>query len=101
MEGLTLKAQQTARRNLAQRIGRLLEAVDKAGRQPTPWEAHYTSLALDELDARHYADGERTMMWAEGQSIFDTPVSPKPLPADKRTATLAQLRARMTATTAE
>lgn len=95
MEGITLKAQQTARRNLAQRIERNIETIAKTAREPTPWEQHYLSLAIDDLAARHYAKGEDTALWAEGQAVFDHPVHPKPLPADARTATLAELRARL------
>lgn len=96
MDGLTLKAQQTARRNLAQRIERIIETIAKTAREPTPWEQHYLSLAIDDLDARHYAKGEGTALWAQGQAVFDHPVHPKPLPAHARTATLAELRARLT-----
>lgn len=95
MEGITLKAQQTARRNLVQRIERILETITKANREPTPWEQHYVSLAIDDLAGRHYAKGEDTAMWAEGEAIFDHPVHPKPLPPDARKATLAEMRARL------
>lgn len=95
MEGLTLKAQQTARRNLLQRIERDIEKIAKAGREPTPWEQHYLWLAIDDLEARRYRKGEDTAMWAEEQHVFDNLVGPKPLPADARKATLGELRARL------
>lgn len=95
MESLTIKAQQTARRNLAQRIERVVEAIAKVNGEPTPWESHYLSLAIGDLAAKHYAKGEDTALWAENQAVFDHPVHPKPLPADARTATLAELRARL------
>ena len=95
MEGLTLKAQQTASRNLFQRIERDIDRIAKAGREPTPWEQHYLWLAIDDLKARRYRKGEDTAMWAEEQAVFDNPVGPKPLPAHARTATLDELRARL------
>lgn len=95
MEGITLKAQQTARRNLVQRIERILETITKADREPTPWEQHYVTLAIDDLAARDYPKGENTAFWAESQAVFDTPVNPKPLPPDARTGTLAELQARL------
>lgn len=85
----------TARRNLAQRIDRLITKIEQEGREPTAWEAHYTSIALDQFELDHLGDGEWTMLHAERQDIFDTPVSPHPLPADARKATAAELRARL------
>lgn len=97
MEGLTIKAQQTARRNLHQRIERIVEAIGKASRDPTRWEAHYLSLAIEDLAARDYPKGEDTALWAESQAVFDGPVNPKPLPEDARAPTFSELRERLAA----
>lgn len=93
---LSPKAVATARRNLAQRIGRLITAMEKEAREPTPWEAHYTVIALQLLEADRYPDGEWTMLHAERPDIFDTPIHPTPLPVDAHKATTAELRARLT-----
>lgn len=88
---LSPKAVQTARRNLAQRIERVLTKIDQEGRQPTARESHYVSIALDQLEADRHHDGEWTMLRAERDDIFLTPE----LPADARMATTAELRARL------
>ncbi len=92
---LSPKTVQTARRNLAQRIGRTIATLEKEGREPTPWEAHYTVMALQLLEADRHHDGEWTMLRAEREDIFNAPVSPKPLPPDAHQATTAELRARL------
>ena len=94
MEGPSFKAVATARRNLLQRIEKLIVLIEKDGREPTPWEAHYTSLALDDLEEQRFAQGETTMAMAAEEKIFNTPVSPRPLPADARKAKVAALRKR-------
>lgn len=93
---LSTTAAATARRNLAQRIERLIKAMETAGREPTPWEAHYTMIALQFLEAERYPDGEWIALRAEREDIFNAPVSPSPLPEDANTATTAELRARLT-----
>ncbi len=86
----------TARRNLAQRIGRVIKPMETEGREPTPWEAHFTVITLQLLEAERYPDGEWTALRAEREDIFNAPVSPSPLPADAHMATTAELRARLT-----
>jgi hypothetical protein len=93
---LSTTAVATARRNLAQRIGRVIKGMEAEGRDPTPWEAHYMVIALQLLEAERYPDGEWTMLHAERQDIVDTPVHPTPLPVDANVATTAELRARLT-----
>lgn len=92
---LSPKAVQTARRNLAQRIGRLISTLEKEAREPTPWQAHYSVIALQLLEAERYADGEDVAFKADAEHIYNTPVSPSVLPADAHTATTAELRARL------
>ena len=89
------KAVATARRNLAQRIGRTITNLEMDAREPTPWEAHYTVIALQLLEAERYADGEWIVLHAERPDIFDTPIHPTPLPVDASVATTAELRARL------
>ncbi len=86
----------TARRNLAQRVARLLSRIEREDREATAWEAHYTSIALDQLELDHTGDGEWTMLHAEREDAFNPPASPKPLPGDARKATVTELRARLT-----
>ena len=92
---LSTTAVATARRNLAQRIGRLIKAMETEPREPTSWEAHYTVIALQLLEAERYADGEWIVLHAERPDIFDTPIHPTPLPVDASVATTAELRARL------
>lgn len=94
---LSTTAVATARRNLAQRIGRLIKPLETEGREPTPWEAHYTAIALQLLEAERYPDGEWMALHAEREDTFNAPVNPKPLPVDAHKASTAELRARLTA----
>lgn len=93
---LSTTAVATARRNLAQRIGRLVSTMEKEPREPTPWEAHYTVIALQLLEAERYSDGEWVALQAEREDVFNAPVSPSPLPTDANTASTSELRARLT-----
>lgn len=92
---LSTTAVATARRNLAQRIERLIKAMETAGREPTPWEAHYTVIALQHFESERYPDGEWIALHAEAEHIFNAPVNPKPLPADAHKASTSELRARL------
>lgn len=87
----------TARRNLAQRIGKLITKLEKETREPTPWEAHYAVIALQHLEFERYPDGEDEIFRADSEHIYNTPVSPKVLPPDAHKATSAELRARLAA----
>lgn len=85
----------TARRNLAQRIGRLITKFEKEAREPTGWEAHYTMIALNHLEAALYPAGEDEIFRADNEAIYNTAVHPHPLPPDAYKATAAELRARL------
>jgi hypothetical protein len=67
----TLKAQQTARLNLFQRIERTLQAAEI-----TAWQANMTAAAIDQLRVGDFDAGERTMMKAERPDLWEasTPV---------------------------
>lgn len=81
------KAVQTARRNLSQRIGRLIATLEKEAREPTPREAHHASVALDHLERDRLADGEWAMVHVERELGA--------LPLNARSAKTAELRARL------
>lgn len=68
----TPSAHATARRNLAQRIDRFLRAREAlASSTLTDWQADQIFVAIELLDAEHFADGEHAMMKAEEVSIFE------------------------------
>ncbi|MBR2819802.1 MAG: hypothetical protein IKE60_34350 [Reyranella sp.] len=85
-----------SRKNLCQRIERLLARIESESREPTQWEAHYTMIAMGHLELDRHYDGEWTMLHAEREDVFNTRVSPRQLPADANKATAADLRARLT-----
>lgn len=68
MEGLTLKAQQTARRNLAQRVERFLDGA--ADRPLTQWETDLLCRVLALLKTGHYRVGEDVMMQVERPDLY-------------------------------
>jgi hypothetical protein len=55
----------TARRNLAQRIARFIDAVEKEGREPNRVEGDYALSALGHLAVDQWPDGELAMLKAE------------------------------------
>lgn len=57
----------TARRNLAHRIGRFLDALNKADLSPDYWESMHVLQALECLEVEEFPRGERAMMAAERQ----------------------------------
>lgn len=65
---MTLKAAETARRNLAQRLERYLAMLEKREAQPGRREGDHLLRALAHLQTGTFADGEREMMWAEWAS---------------------------------
>jgi hypothetical protein len=64
----TLKAQQTARRNLFQRIERTLQG------ELTAWQALMAASAIDQLRAGDFDAGERTMMKAERPDLWEATI---------------------------
>jgi hypothetical protein len=69
---MTLKAMATARRNLAQRIGRFLAQLDRESRMPTLGECWCVEDALLLLESMSYPAGEDAMMRAEKSDVFGT-----------------------------
>ena len=62
---MTQKSVATARRNLAYRIMRYLDALDEEKRRPSLHEGEQLLKALAKLKSTDYPDGEVAMMWAE------------------------------------
>lgn len=62
---MTSKAMETAGRNLAQRIDRYLQELEKWDAKLGWREADHLLRALDHLQTGTFGDGERDMMWAE------------------------------------
>jgi hypothetical protein len=70
MSGLSVmtmsrQAVQTARRNLGQRIERLLNGIEKAGRNPNRIEIDLLTVALGHLEMDEWPDGEQAVSRAE------------------------------------
>ena len=86
----------TARHNLAERIGRFLDALAKANLNPDYWEGEHIVQALTCLDMGEFPRGERAMMAAERP-----PQARSPLPEINGSATIeiptTQLRAKLDA----
>ena len=61
----TTTALATARRNVLQRITRFIEWLEKAPREPDPWEGEHVQRALAALEELDFPRGEQVMMWAE------------------------------------
>ena len=66
MDLLSPAAMATARRNLSQRIERLLKKADAA-----PWQLDQMLRAIDAMEEERFADGERTMMKAERPDLWE------------------------------
>lgn len=92
---LSATAVATARRNLAQRIGRVINKIEQEGRAPTAWEARYTAIALGHLEHERHPDGEWMALHAEREDIFNKLGATSPLSVDANVATTAELRARL------
>lgn len=55
----------TRRRNIVQRIGRFIEALEQAPREPDLWECAHVQRALVAPDELDFPRGEQAMMSAE------------------------------------
>lgn len=98
MEVLTLKAQQTARRNLAQRMERFL---DGAGDRPlTQWETDLLCRVLALLKTGQHRVGEDVMIEVERPDLY---CSDKALAAvaSGPALTVAEVRAQLAGALAE
>lgn len=63
-------SQSAAHHRLVQRIERLLDRADAAGRGLTPWESFHIVEALQDLERGHYLLGQDAMMRAENAETF-------------------------------
>ena len=59
----------TARRNLAQRISKLLLKGSEISL--TPWQLRQVQGAIEQLEAERFAEGERTMSEAERADLYE------------------------------
>jgi hypothetical protein len=59
----------TARRNLAQRISKLLLNGGEIGL--TPWQLRQVESAIEQLEEERFAEGERTMSEAERRDLYE------------------------------
>jgi len=59
----------TARRNLAQRINKLL--VEGGEISLTPWQLCHVQGAVEQLEEERFAEGERTMSEAERPDLYE------------------------------
>lgn len=98
MEGLTLKAQQTARRNLAQRIERFL---DGAGDRPlTQWETELVCRVLALLKTGQHRVGEDVMMQVERPDLYCSDKA-RAAAANVPAMTVAEVRANLAGVSAD
>jgi hypothetical protein len=58
-------SEEAARRNLAQRVERVLESLEGAKRQPTASESYHLFDAIALLESNSYARGEEAALKAE------------------------------------
>jgi hypothetical protein len=61
----------TARRNLVQRISKLLRKEGNGELNLTPWQLSEVQRAIDQLEDERFADGERTMSEAERADLYE------------------------------
>ena len=66
-----VQAMAAARRNLIQRIDSFLRATVRGERRPTAWQIDQAQKAIEQLERRHYAEGERTMSQAERPDLYE------------------------------
>jgi len=83
----------TARRNVVQRIERLLNVVDRARRPPSRREIFYVRQALDLMTVGRYPDAEEAMLRAE--RALSVPADEAHGLDTNPTTTTAQLRAQL------
>ena len=83
----------TARRNVAQRIERFLNGLERAGRPPNRRELHHLREALQKLEAGQYPEGEDAMPDAERMAPI--PEAGAPAVPESDPASIQELRAEL------
>ena len=63
----------TARRNLAQRMERYLEAAERDGKSLGPWETDLLCRVVALLETGGYRMGEDVMLYVERPDLYCTP----------------------------
>jgi hypothetical protein len=81
----------TARRNVAQRTGRFLNGLERAGRPPNRRELYYLREAFQKLEAGQYPEAEDAMLKAERIA----PVPAAPAVPDNDAVSIDDLRAEL------
>jgi hypothetical protein len=71
MSASSSNSEETTRRNLAQRVERVLESLEGAKRQPTASESYYLFEAIALLESHSYARGEEAALKAERSAGFE------------------------------
>jgi hypothetical protein len=87
--------QVAARRNLSLRIGRLLDNIAHADREPDRWEIHHVLNALGLMTLGDFYEGEHAMMLAEREPAGRGGHHAAAVDAATETATLKQLRGQL------
>lgn len=96
---MTMKAAETARRNLSQRMERFLVTVESDGKPLGPWETDLLCSVLAHLTNGQFRIGEDVMLQVERADLY---CSPKALAnvANGPTLTVAEVRANLAKTLA-
>ena len=84
----------TARRNLAQRISRRLDVIERENRDPNAVEGAFMRSALGHLAVDLWPSGEQAMMHAERAAIA-TPQEIATAQAANEAVTIAHLRSEL------
>ena len=92
---MTVQAMATARRNVAERIARFLDDVERDGRELSHWEGDHVRYALAALERRYYPAGEDAMMRAERPDLFRSSNLANRRAMSSEAPMLADLRARL------
>lgn len=91
---MTLEAAAAAKRNLAQRIERFLEIVEREKMPLGPWETNMLCKALACLETGTYRLGEEVMLHVERGEVYRKPEAVAAL-ADAPILTVAEQRANL------
>jgi hypothetical protein len=74
----------TARRNLMQRISKLLRKEGNGELDLTPWQLGQVREAIEKLEEERFAEGERTMSEAERADLYEPAGYVAEEPIDRR-----------------
>ncbi len=97
---MTMKAAETARRNLAQRLERYLVTAESDGTPIGPWETDLLCSVLAHLTTGQYRAGEDVMLHVERPDLYRSPKALASV-ANSPTLTVAEVRTNLTKVLAE